>query len=175
MICLFGGTFDPVHVLGGDRRAQLGQLAADGRDALAPGAGLLLEQRHVLVGGGVQDDLDPLVGDHPLHAVAVGHRAEPGATVAQRWRMLELACADDPRLVADDLEVRRAERLVAAQSAQIGIAESDLYPRLALNGFYAPFAIAATGAPEEEVRRQASRSIRSIRPSLASHSAQSSA
>ncbi|HEY2840838.1 MAG TPA: efflux transporter outer membrane subunit, partial [Pirellulales bacterium] len=30
-------------------------------------------------------------------------------------------------------DVRRAEREVAAQSAQIGIAEADLYPRLALN------------------------------------------
>jgi NodT family efflux transporter outer membrane factor (OMF) lipoprotein len=32
-------------------------------------------------------------------------------------------------------DVRRAERQVAAQSAQIGIAQSDLYPRLALQGF----------------------------------------
>lgn len=32
-------------------------------------------------------------------------------------------------------DVRRAEREVAAQSAQIGIAQSDLYPRLSLNGF----------------------------------------
>jgi outer membrane protein TolC len=32
-------------------------------------------------------------------------------------------------------DVRRAERLVAIQSAQIGIAEADLYPRLAVNGF----------------------------------------
>ncbi len=32
-------------------------------------------------------------------------------------------------------DVRRAERAVAAQSAQIGVATSDLYPRLALNGF----------------------------------------
>lgn len=32
-------------------------------------------------------------------------------------------------------DIRRAERLVAAQSAQIGIAESDLYPRFAINGF----------------------------------------
>ena len=32
-------------------------------------------------------------------------------------------------------DVRRAERLVAAQSAQIGIAQADLYPRLTLNGF----------------------------------------
>lgn len=32
-------------------------------------------------------------------------------------------------------DVRRAERQVAAQSARIGVAEADLYPRLALNGF----------------------------------------
>jgi NodT family efflux transporter outer membrane factor (OMF) lipoprotein len=32
-------------------------------------------------------------------------------------------------------DVRAAERRVAAQSAQIGVAESDLYPRLTLNGF----------------------------------------
>lgn len=40
-----------------------------------------------------------------------GHRDEPGAGVAHRWRMLELACAGDPRLVPDDTEIRRAERL----------------------------------------------------------------
>jgi NodT family efflux transporter outer membrane factor (OMF) lipoprotein len=32
-------------------------------------------------------------------------------------------------------DVRQAERDVAAQSARIGVAEADLYPRLALNGF----------------------------------------
>jgi len=32
-------------------------------------------------------------------------------------------------------DVRQAERLVAAQSAQIGIAEADFYPRLGVNGF----------------------------------------
>jgi NodT family efflux transporter outer membrane factor (OMF) lipoprotein len=32
-------------------------------------------------------------------------------------------------------DVRRAERQVAAQSAQIGIAEADFYPRLSINGF----------------------------------------
>jgi NodT family efflux transporter outer membrane factor (OMF) lipoprotein len=32
-------------------------------------------------------------------------------------------------------DVRRAERDVAAQSARIGVAEADLYPRLSLNGF----------------------------------------
>src|SRR5262249_40057598 len=32
-------------------------------------------------------------------------------------------------------DVRRAERQVAVQSAQIGIAEADLYPRLSITGF----------------------------------------
>ncbi len=32
-------------------------------------------------------------------------------------------------------DIRAAERQVASQSAQIGIAEADLYPRLAVNGF----------------------------------------
>jgi len=32
-------------------------------------------------------------------------------------------------------DVRRAERLAAAQSAQIGIAEADFYPRIAITGF----------------------------------------
>jgi NodT family efflux transporter outer membrane factor (OMF) lipoprotein len=32
-------------------------------------------------------------------------------------------------------DIRRAERRVASQSAQIGVAEADLYPRFSLNGF----------------------------------------
>ena len=32
-------------------------------------------------------------------------------------------------------DIRRAERQVASQSAQIGVAEADLYPRFAINGF----------------------------------------
>ncbi|HVC94683.1 MAG TPA: TolC family protein, partial [Pirellulales bacterium] len=32
-------------------------------------------------------------------------------------------------------DIRRAERAVAAQSAQIGVATADLYPRFALNGY----------------------------------------
>lgn len=40
-----------------------------------------------------------------------GHRDAPGASIADRWAMLELACADDPRLVADDTEIRRAQRV----------------------------------------------------------------
>ncbi|MBX3708020.1 MAG: nicotinate-nucleotide adenylyltransferase [Pseudomonadales bacterium] len=46
-----------------------------------------------------------------LLAARPGHRAAPVASIEHRWRMLELACADDPRLVADDREVRRAARL----------------------------------------------------------------
>lgn len=37
-------------------------------------------------------------------------------------------------LLARRPDVRRAERLVAAQSARIGIATADLYPRIAING-----------------------------------------
>lgn len=80
MICLFGGTFDPVH------------------------AG------HVHAAGAVSDAL-ALAKIHMLLSARPGHRDEPGASVDQRWRMLELACADDPRLYPDDTEVRRARRL----------------------------------------------------------------
>lgn len=38
------------------------------------------------------------------------------------------------QLLARRPDIRRAERLVAAQSARIGIAESDLYPRIAITG-----------------------------------------
>lgn len=80
MICLFGGTFDPVHT---------GHVHAAGTacDALA------LSKIHMLL------------------SARPGHRGEPGASVAQRWRMLELACADDSRLYPDDTEVRRAQQL----------------------------------------------------------------
>jgi len=47
----------------------------------------------------------------------------------------EVAVGIPADLIRRRPDVRRAEREVAAQSAQIGIAESDLYPRLALNGF----------------------------------------
>ncbi len=80
MICLFGGTFDPVHV------------------------------GHVHAARAVCDCLG-LAELRMLLSARPGHRGRPGAAVADRWRMLELACADDPRLVPDDTEVRRAERL----------------------------------------------------------------
>ena len=79
MICLFGGTFDPVHL------------------------------GHLHAARAVCDALD-LQRIHLLLSARPGHRAEPGATAAQRFDMLELACADDPRLVPDDMEIRRAAR-----------------------------------------------------------------
>lgn len=76
MICLFGGTFDPVHC---------GHIhgAATVCDALQ-----LSELRLVL-------------------SARPGHREPPGAPAADRWQMLRLACAEDPRLVADDRELNR--------------------------------------------------------------------
>ncbi len=80
MICLFGGTFDPVH---------LGHLHA----ALSVCDAFSLERVNLLL------------------AARPGHRDPPVATMAHRWRMLEIACEQDPRLCADDREVRRAARL----------------------------------------------------------------
>ena len=76
MICLFGGTFDPVH-----RGHIHGAIAVC--DTLQ-----LAEIRMVL-------------------SARPGHREPPGAPAADRWQMLRLACAEDPRLVADDRELDR--------------------------------------------------------------------
>lgn len=80
MICLFGGTFDPVHV------------------------------GHVHAARRVCDRLD-LPAIRMLLSARPGHRGATGASAAQRWDMLKLACAADGRLVPDDTELRRAERL----------------------------------------------------------------
>jgi nicotinate-nucleotide adenylyltransferase len=77
LICLFGGTFDPVH---------LGHLHA----------------------ARVVCDALRLSAIRLLLSARPGHRAEPGASAAQRWQMLQLACAGDARLLPDDTEVRRA-------------------------------------------------------------------
>lgn len=76
LICLFGGTFDPVH-----------QGHIHGAAAVC-GALELAEIRMVL-------------------SARPGHREVPAASAEHRWQMLMLACADDPRLVADDRELRR--------------------------------------------------------------------
>ena len=42
-----------------------------------------------------------------LLAARPGHRGRPEASIEKRWRMLQLATADDPGLVASDLEISR--------------------------------------------------------------------
>lgn len=76
MICLFGGTFDPVHC---------GHLHA---------ATQVCEELRI-------DCLRLLLSARPVH------RDGPGAAIEQRWEMLQLACDGDPRLLPDDLEIRR--------------------------------------------------------------------
>jgi NodT family efflux transporter outer membrane factor (OMF) lipoprotein len=48
---------------------------------------------------------------------------------------LQVAVGIPADLIRRRPDIRRAERLVAAQSARIGIAASDLYPRFFINGF----------------------------------------
>ena len=79
MICLLGGTFDPVHL------------------------GHLHGARQVCIALGLRQ-INLVLSARP------GHRDAPGASVSHRWRMLQLACADDDRLVADDREIRRAAK-----------------------------------------------------------------
>ncbi len=48
---------------------------------------------------------------------------------------LEVAVGIPADLLRRRPDIRQAERQVASQSAQIGVAESDLYPRFSINGF----------------------------------------
>ena len=48
---------------------------------------------------------------------------------------LQVAAGIPAELLRRRPDVRRAERQVASQSARIGVAEADLYPRFAINGF----------------------------------------
>lgn len=76
MICLFGGTFDPVHL------------------------------GHLHAARAVADAL----GVEPIRLVLSArpsHKGGTGASIEARWAMLELACADDPRLQPDDREIHR--------------------------------------------------------------------
>lgn len=45
---------------------------------------------------------------HLVLSARPAHRDAPGATLEQRWDMLQLACRDDERLLADDREIHRA-------------------------------------------------------------------
>ncbi len=77
MICLFGGTYDPIH--NGHLHAAETVLAALGIDEIR----LVLSARP-------------------------SHKDSPGASLTQRWDMLQLACADRPALIPDDREMHRS-------------------------------------------------------------------
>jgi NodT family efflux transporter outer membrane factor (OMF) lipoprotein len=49
----------------------------------------------------------------------------------------EVALGVPAELLRQRPDIRRAERLLAAQTARIGVATADLYPRLSLTGFFA--------------------------------------
>ena len=93
MICLFGGTFDPVH--NGHLHA-----AEAVRSALAV------------------DQIRMVLSARPSHKDATG------ASLEQRWAMLQLACADAPALVPDDREMHRARPSYTVETLEALRAES---------------------------------------------------
>ena len=76
MICLFGGTFDPVH---------------NGH----------LHAAETVVAALSIDEIRLVLSARP------SHKDSTGASLEQRWAMLQLACADYPALVPDDREMHR--------------------------------------------------------------------
>jgi outer membrane protein TolC len=66
----------------------------------------------------------------PVSDLAAGMVSAPIPSAAS-----DVAVGAPADLVRRRPDVRRAEQQVAAQSARIGVAESDLYPQLAINGF----------------------------------------
>jgi nicotinate-nucleotide adenylyltransferase len=77
LICLFGGTFDPVHN---------GHLHA----ARAVRRALRIEQIRLVL------------------SARPSHKGSTGASLNDRWAMLQLACAEHPDLIADDREMHRS-------------------------------------------------------------------
>ncbi|WP_039526375.1 nicotinate-nucleotide adenylyltransferase [Xanthomonas arboricola] len=63
---------------------------------------------HLAIACAARDELGALV--HLVPAADPPHRPAPGATAAQRARMLELALADTPGLALDTRELQRASR-----------------------------------------------------------------
>lgn len=55
---------------------------------------------------------------HLVLAARPSHRAQPSATIAQRWAMLRLAVADESVLVADDREVRRGAQSYTVETLE---------------------------------------------------------
>jgi nicotinate-nucleotide adenylyltransferase len=99
LICLYGGTFDPVH--NGHLHAALA--VCDALDQ--PAISLVLSARP-------------------------SHRGRQGATVAQRWDMLRLACEQDDRLQPDDRELHRSGPSYTVKTLEAARAE---HPDTAIN------------------------------------------
>lgn len=65
-----------------------------------------------------------------------GQWTAPAATEAKALSLQPIAVGDPAALLQRRPDVRAAERLLAAQTADIGIATSALFPRLQLGGFF---------------------------------------
>ena len=83
-------------------------------------------------------------GDEYLGSVEVLTGRPPGALHARLGDVRpipvppeEVALGLPAELLRQRPDVRRAERQLAAQTARIGVATADLYPRLSLTGFFA--------------------------------------
>lgn len=87
MICLFGGTFDPVH----NGHLHAARVASE---RLECPVRLVLSARPP-------------------------HRAPPLAGIAERWAMLQAACANLSGLVADDMEIHRRGHSYTVDTLQL--------------------------------------------------------
>ena len=76
MICLFGGTFDPVH---------------NGHIHAAETVASVLGVREIRL----------------VLSARPSHKDSTGASLAQRWHMLQLACAEHDAMIPDDREMLR--------------------------------------------------------------------
>lgn len=70
-----------------------------------------------------------------LLGVPVANLADEFAPASIPHVPVEIAVGIPADLLRRRPDVRRAERQVASQSARVGVAEADLYPRVSLNGF----------------------------------------
>jgi len=75
--------------------------------------------------------LSVLLGEHP--GAIQGEVGSPGEIPSPPEKILISIPAD---LMRQRPDIRRAERLLAAQTARIGVQTADLYPRISLSGFF---------------------------------------
>lgn len=85
------------------------------------------EQHDVRV---LRNALAVLIGATP------GHWQPPAAQAAAALSLRPIAIGDPAALLQRRPDVRAAERLLAAQTSDIGVASADLFPRLEAGGFF---------------------------------------